>query len=246
MKALFKLFTLIFFIHSVYIAQNSETNEIETTSSSLSKADSVIAKYIQAVGGREKLESVEDKKTVLQGEVQGLKLNLTIYQKAPNMYYQKMEAGNLQQETRFDGENGIQITSGRQVPIIGDQLSMMKVQAILNPQLNFAKLGITTEYSKVDTVNWKPAHEIIINLPSGKQWLQYYDLETGYIVKQISSVDTERGTSTVTSTYNDYREIDGIMYAHKITQSFGAQIFELTLSECLINTGLGDDLFSVE
>lgn len=245
-KKIFICITILF-TTSAFASPNEISYNVASIDSTITvDAESVIAKYISAIGGEEKLNSIVDKKNILVGDVQGIKLTLEIYQKAPNKYYQRMEAGELKQETWFDGDNGMQVAMGRKVPILGDQLEMMKVQAILNPQLHFKTIGITAEYSRTEKVNGRDAHELIINLPSGKQWLQYYDVETGYIIKQISNVDTPQGSSTVTSTYADYNEIDGIMYAHKITQSFGTQIFKLTLESCLVNSGLEDEMFEVD
>jgi len=232
-------------INIYFIPDNSIDTSITNEVSEVT-VDSVIAKYIEAVGGKEKLEAIVDKKNVLVAEVQGIELTLEIYQKTPNKYYQRMEAGDLLQETWFDGESGTQVTMGRKVPILGDQLAMMKVQAILNPQLNYDKLSIIPELNGIELIDGMQTYEIVLNLPSGKQWLQYYDIETGYLVKQISSVDTEQGSSAVTSTYKDYRQVDGLMFAHKITQSFGVQVFNLTLQSCEINTGLSDNLFEVD
>ncbi len=258
MKLLSSITFLIIFscVSSVFAINMKLISDVTTTPTSTSysgdtigsiiNAQQVIDKYITAIGGKEILENVKDRKNVFTGNVQGINLTLEIYQKAPNKYYQKMEAGELNQETWYDGTHGAQATVGRKVPLDEEQLEMMKLQAILNPQLHFNKLGIELEYSGIDSVNGKPAHEIILNLPSGKQWLQYYDVETGYIVKQISSVDSEYGSSTVTSTYSDYRDVQGIMTAHKISQSFGTQMFHLTLESCQINTGLDDELFEVD
>jgi hypothetical protein len=112
--------------------------------------------------------------------------------------------------------------------------------------LNYDKLSIIPELNGIELIDGMQTYEVVLNLPSGKQWLQYYDIETGYLVKQISSVDTEQGSSAVTSTYKDYRQVDGLMFAHKITQSFGVQVFNLTLQSCEINTGLSDNLFEVD
>ena len=48
---------------------------------------------------------------------------------------------------------------------------------------------------------------------------------------------------TVISELSDYKEVNGIMFAHKTKQSFGPQTLDMTVTAIEINTKLGDEVF---
>ncbi|MBN1299926.1 MAG: insulinase family protein [Melioribacteraceae bacterium] len=224
-------------------------NEYDPTKKALPEgltAESVIEKAIVALGGKENLEKVIDKKSTLKGEIQGMSIILEIYQKAPDKYYQKFDMGMMKQETWFDGEKGKTVAMGREVPLEGDQLNEMKVEATLNLPLKLAELGITPELTSMEQVDGKDAYVINLNLPSGKYWSQYYDVNSGLLLKQVRTMDSPQGSITVTSQFSDYKEVEGVMYPHVITNSFGPQSITLTLEKIEINIGLDNSVFSVQ
>ena len=47
------------------------------------KAYQIIQKYIEVIGGREKLGKIEDRITEMKGNVQKVDVEMTIYQKQP-------------------------------------------------------------------------------------------------------------------------------------------------------------------
>jgi len=48
---------------------------------------------------------------------------------------------------------------------------------------------------------------------------------------------------TVISELSDYKEVNGIMFAHKTKQFFGPQTLDMTVTAIEINTKLGDEVF---
>ena len=209
-------------------------------------AQTVLDKYINAIGGKEKLNSVKDKKVILKGEVQGLQLTLEIYQKVPNKYYQKLDAGVMKQESWFDGEKGKQAAMGRETPIEGEMLESMKVSAVMNIELHLAELGITPELVGIEQIDGKDAYKIVLTLSNGKQMTYYYDVETGYSAKQITTVDTPQGSFTSTITFNDFRDVNGIKYPYELTQSMGPQVISLKVESIEYNSGLDDSIFQIK
>ena len=43
--------------------------------------------------------------------------------------------------------------------------------------------------------------------------------------------------------FSDYKEVNGIQYAHKLKQSFGPQSLDMEVLSIEVNTKLGDDVF---
>jgi zinc protease len=204
---------------------------------------SVIDKYIKAIGGKENLEKVKDKTTVMSGSVQGMNIKMTVYQKVPNKIKQELDAGAIKQETYFDGNKGVVTYGGNTVDITGDALETMKYQAMMHPIYIIGSLNVTTKLLGVEKVNGKDAYKIEVTLPNGKNWIEYFDPDTGYKIKDSQEITVPQGTFTKVNEYSDFRNVDGVMYPFKLKQTTGPQSLEMTVSSIKVNTGIPDSKF---
>ena len=84
-----------------------------------------------------------------------------------------------------------------------------------------------------------------MTLPSGIRWFNYFDAESGLKVKEQKEMQTQMGLIEQVVTYDNYAEVEGIKYPFKITQSFGPQSVEMTVSSVKVNKGLADDIFKI-
>lgn len=208
--------------------------------------EQVLNKYIEAAGGKENMLKVKDKTMQLTGTVQGMNLTVTMQQKEPCKLYQLVDAGVFQQKTIFDGEKGKIEAMGQIQEISGDQAEEMKLQGSVHSVLQYDQLGIKTELSGLETINGKEAYKITLTKPSGKKSTQYFSAESGLMIRNVSTVATAQGSFTQTIDMDDYREVEGIKYPFKLTQSFGPQTIELNVTSLQVNTGLSDSLFEVK
>jgi len=209
-------------------------------------AETVLDKYIDAIGGRANIEKIKDKVSIIKGSVQGMEIKITISQKAPNKLLQVLDAGAMQQKTIFDGTKGVQIAMGKEVPLEGDDLLETKLEATLNLFLDYKGHGITAELTGMEKVGGKDAYKITLTLPNNNKWIQYYDVDSGLLVKQTSMKKAPQGTFTVAITFSDYRDVDGIKFPHKFSQSVGPQSMDMEVESIKINSGLSDSLFKVK
>lgn len=206
--------------------------------------DSIIDRWIDVQGGREKLESIKDVQTTLKGQVQGFEVTLTLSRKIPNLLHQELDAVVVKQTTSFNGEVGKQITNGQESLIEGKQLDELKLQATMNLFLHYDELGITPSLKGIKTINGKDAYEIELLLPSGKKWFNYYDVESGYKIREITTVESPQGSFDQTIDMSDYREVGGVLFPHKLSQQLGPQSIELEVAEIKVNQDLSDGFFN--
>ena len=221
-------------------------NKVDTTKNKLPKgvtANSVIDKYIKAIGGRENLEKVKDKTTVMSGSVQGMNIKMTIYQKVPNKIKQELDAGVIKQETYYDGKKGIVLSGGNTVDITGEALETIKYQAMMHPIYIIDSINVKTKLLGVEKVNGKDAYKIEVTLPNGKNWIEYFDPDTGYKIKDSQDITVPQGTFTKVNEYSDFKDVDGVMYPFKLKQTTGPQSLEMTISSIKVNTGIPDSTF---
>jgi predicted Zn-dependent peptidase len=208
--------------------------------------DQVLNKYIDVIGGREKFLTVKDITRILTGKVQGMDLKVTIISKEPDKLYTFIDAGAFQQKTIFDGVKGKISAMGQDRDMSGDMIESVKLQANMHAALDYSKAGIKTELTAVETINNNDAYRVTLTLPSGNKITQYYDIKSGLMVRQVSAISTPQGTFDQTMDFDDYRELNGLKYAYKLTQSTGPQTIELNTTSIEVNTNPSDSLFEVK
>ncbi len=224
-------------------------NKVDTTkSASLTgvTAQQVIDKYIAAIGGKEKFAAVTDRKTVMHGEVQGMKINMKIYQKAPDKLKQELDAGVMKQSVIFDGQKAVMSFAGNQREVTGSELEKLKYESTMDLLLNLDAYKIKTNLKGTEKVNGKDAYRIEFVLPDGTKWTQYYDVDSGLKVKESKNITVPQGNFTQETVYSDYREVNGVKYPFKINQSMGPQSMEFTVDSIQTNIGLSDREFEIK
>ena len=90
--------------------------------------ESVLNNYVDALGGKENIQKIKDKTMKMSGEIQGMKITVTMHQKYPNKLYQIVDVGGgmMTQKLIFDGVKGIQDQMGQTTEITGDQLEQFQ------------------------------------------------------------------------------------------------------------------------
>lgn len=209
-------------------------------------AESILDKYITAIGGRDNLMKVKDKVTVLRGGVQGMKIKIEIKQKAPNKLYQMVDFGTGTQKTIFDGKKAKTIAMGQEKEVKGDMLEVLKIQANLYLPLDYKKYNITATLSGMEKVNGKDAIKVTFKAPTGKTWIEYFDKDSGLKVKQQSTISLPQGSFTQVIEYKDYKDVNGVKYPFKLIQSMGPQKIEMDVESIKVNTGINDNLFKIK
>ena len=225
---------------------NTEVNVEQTKPDTGLTAKEVIDNYISAIGGAEKIYNIVDRTTVMSGTVQGVNITITSYQKAPDKLKQIIKAGSNEQEIIFDGEKGMMKMAGEEKKIKGSELEKLKFEATLALLADPEHYGIITKLDGIEKVNDADAYKIIMVLPSGIRWTQYYDVKTGLKVKELKYIKAQAGLYQQEIDYSDYKGSDGILYPFKIKQTLGMQTMTFTVDSINVNTGLTDREFDIE
>ena len=209
-------------------------------------AQEIIENYIKAIGGKNKLYSITDRTTVMSGSVQNFDVSMIIYQKAPNKRKQITKVGSNKQLLIFDGERGIAETGGKVEEIKGLELEKLKYESTITLLPDLEYYGINLSFEGIETVDSSEAYKIVMTLPSGIKWTQYYNTESHLKIKESKYVKTPAGMFEQEIWFKDYQEVEGILYPFKIKQKLGIQIMDFTVVSTKVNTGLSDREFEIE
>ena len=200
----------------------------------------IVAKYVEAIGGKEKLLLVKDIFTKSGMSMQGMNIEINISQKFPNkMCVNTLMGGNVISKQVFDGETAkVKGPMGEQ-ELSGADLEDMKIESTMNAELYLEDMGVSTELKGTEDVNGKAAWKVQVTTPSGKTSVDFYDQESGLKVKSVA----QQGQMSITTLFSDYREVDGILFPFKMSQSVGPQSFDVLVNSIEVNKGIDDSVF---
>lgn len=204
-------------------------------------AETVLAKYINAIGGIKKLKKVKDLTMMSTTTMQGMTISIDMYYKATDKVLVQIGSGAMIFAKQIYNAGKTLSTSpmsGETQPMDAEQAAGMKEQAHIFPEMYYSQLGYTTQLLGVEEQkNGKKYYKLEIKKGEDMKETEYYDLETGLKMR----TESKNGSSE----YSDYKAVDGIMFPHTVLQNMG-QTMNLTVSSIKINGKLKDDLFKIE
>lgn len=185
-----------------------------------------------------KLKKVKDITMVSETEMQGMQFSITIKRKAPNMMLTDMNmSGMTIQKTVFDGNTGGSSGMQGNQAFEGDDLKEQKYSSTMNLETKYGELGYKLSLKSIEEINGKDAYMVEVEDPMGNVKTEYFDVESKLKVYSMSTTESEEaGEMTITSEYQDYKEVNGILYPHKLIQDFGGQVLEMDVKEIKVNS----------
>lgn len=201
-------------------------------------ANTILNKYIEAIGGKEKLEAVTSYSLLAEAEVQGMKLNLEVKKTNKDQFMQDVKmSGNSMSKQVFNGDKGYMVMQGQKKDMGPDEIEKVKDESAPFPELNYLNTDITLEGT--ESIDGKKAYKLKIS----EEKTAFYDVETGLKVQEATTA--EMGGQSITSIINylDYKEVSGIQFPFTMAQTVGPQSFEFKVSEIKVNEGTSDTDF---
>ncbi len=206
--------------------------------------ETVIENYLAAIGGREKLEALQDVEINMKMSMQGMTIDATMYQKAPDNYRMTIQmGGNVLSDTRYDGKIGkMSGMQGEQV-LEGMQLENLRAQSQFMPELKYEELGYTLQLKSIEMVNGKETYMVEVSHPGSGTGYDYYDTETGLRLREDKIEITPDGEMVQTTHLSEYKDVDGILYPHQLDLTIGPQQISATIENIILNAGIDDSVF---
>ena len=206
----------------------------------------VINDYVKAIGGAKALMKVKDVSTKMNTKFQGMDISITTSQKAPNKYAMAVKMGEMViQKEVYDGKAGKQQSMQGKKDLEGESLEDIKAQAILNPEMNYEKLGYKLNLKGIEAVNGKDAYIMEVISPKGKKSMEWYDVESKLKVRTSQTTNSEMGPVISTTDILEYKDVNGLKFPSVISIS-GAMSMKLTAESINVNKGVADSEFTIQ
>jgi outer membrane lipoprotein-sorting protein len=215
-------------------------------------AKEIIQKMIEATGGRKALESIDDSTVTGTMELiqQGLSGELTIYKKEPDKMRLDIEIMGMLITQAYDGNMAwwVNPQTGATEEMPANEAASMKRDALpRDAAFNPEKYGITITSKGKEALEGKDHYVLEQTYADGFKVTLYVDSATYLLTKSKGTFSSEMGEADFEQFASDYKEVHGVMIAHKITTYMnGAEARILTITDVQYNTGLEDSMFKME
>ena len=204
-------------------------------------ANGVLLNYLEAIGGKEKVESVNAVSLLGEAEFQGMKLQLMNINAKPNkLVVMMMMMGNVLMKQAFNGEEGYIQQQGVNNPFPQEEIDKLKKSS-----LPFEEIGwIDNEDVKFSSIESEDGKELYALEVNGDTYV-YYDKETGLKIKQTQSASMPDGTKVSQTTYyENYISVDGILFPHILKVPMGPQNMDFNMIQIVVNPEVSDADFN--
>jgi photosynthetic reaction center cytochrome c subunit len=226
-----------------------EPDVITEQASGEPSADQILDKYIQALGGAQRVAAVTSfaGKGTYQGYAELEKSPIEITAKAPGQRATIIHTSNGDWTTTYDGRTGWVAEPGRPVPLLeltGQFLEAVKVDA----DLAFpARIKQSFTQWRVGYPTMINDHEVeVLQGSSGGNFpvKLYFDKESGLLVRQVRYTNSPVGLNPTQIDYMDYRDVSGVKMPFRWTTTWTDGKASTELGEIKVNTPIADAQFA--
>jgi len=214
----------------------------------LPKAEEILAKYTQAVGGKEAVEKIKTR--VIKGvsvAANNQSFPLEINFVAPDKYTLSVALPQAPTTQKFTGTAGW-LKNAREDRAM-DSVDLARARSlaasleILQLKEPYPRLGVGV----IEKVGDRDAYVLRGSLPDKRRVRYYFDKDTGLLLRRVVQTETVIGVDPEQTDYEDYRDVDGVKVAHTIRTTYLDTNYNSTrkFTEVKHNAKVDEALFSL-
>lgn len=217
------------------------------------EVDEIITKYLDAMGGIERLRHWETLKgtgyyiMLSQG---GKEVPFTTWYKAPVKKRVDMIIEGDTATYSFDGETSwfCDPSKGVYVPMLmpEPQAKNNKDNADEYAFIDYRKKGHRVEYIGKEEFEGRDVYKVKLIRAGGAESYHFFDCNTGHELKIVISSQTGESNQTTEIIEHDFRQIEWLVLPFSIeTRVNGQPVYKLLIREAVIDIDIDDAIFSM-
>jgi outer membrane lipoprotein-sorting protein len=219
--------------------------------------EEIVAANLEAKGGEEAWMALETGRMSgtmrMDGGAAGaIEMPFTVEFKKPHMMRLEFTMQGMTAVQAFDGETGWSIMPflGKTEPeeMAEDQVKQLKDQADFEgPLVNYKEKGHTVEFVGKEVVDGTPAFKLKVTKENGDVDTLYLDEEYFVEFKIEAEREVQGSEVTIATILGDYKEVDGLVFAHSMEMSFGGGETQqvITINTIELGVELPDERFAM-
>jgi photosynthetic reaction center cytochrome c subunit len=205
--------------------------------------DQVFDKYIQALGGAQRLAALTSYTakgtSQLYGEVKADPVEL--YAKAPIQLATIVHQREGDLARTYDGRNAwvmLPLTVVQEYPLNASMLDGAKLDAQLAFPGGLKQFFSSWRVTYPATIDGRDVYVVQGNNPSGLVATFYFDKQTGLLNRMVRYANSAVGRVPTQMDFSDYRPVAGVMMPHKFTYAWVSGREEYVISEVQPNAAV--------
>ncbi len=209
-------------------------------------AQSVINKYIEAIGGKDIAITVKTVHSSADVTIEGAPFSpkAEIKKMVPNKESMEMsiEGMGVIMKQKFNGETGYVEQQGQKMETKGEMLDSQKSKITLFPELYYDKSYKLTLES-LTTINGNDVFKIKIE-KDGNSSFKYYNAETGFLTREEKTTTISDKEVTTVVDYSNYSPVKGVQFPYYQIVKSGPQTIIFNINNVKVNEGVTDEDFN--
>ncbi len=213
----------------------------------LKTGDAVLDRYVEVTGGAPAYARLHH--MIMKGSMSmaamGIKGALTIYAAEPNKVSMSSEIGGVGKIVEGSDGTIAWTYSAMQGPQLkkGEELDDSLREALFHKETDWRTIFASADLAGVEDVDGKPAYKIVMTPKNGRPETNYYDQQSGLMVRHKSIRKTAFGDIPVDASFGGYRKDCGVTLPHSVTQTVAGQKIEMVIDSVDCTTELPADAF---
>ncbi|CAN5128892.1 hypothetical protein BH09BAC2_BH09BAC2_20110 [soil metagenome] len=222
---------------------NSTINTQVTAPPQKLTAEGIINNYLNAAGGIVELKKINSLVTTGTMTIGPTSLEITKKEMNPNLQLMEMSMNGMQAIKQvFNGSKGYMVQMGNKRDLGADEIQQKQHIKGLFPQLFYNDGTYTLANDGTQIINGKEAYRVSITSASGDKSTEYYDVNSGLLVKEEKTIKSQGQEIAQVVEYSNYKKAGNVMlpYSQSIvaTTTMGQQEFAIEVSDIKINEGV--------
>lgn len=208
-------------------------------------AGKVIDNYLKAIGGKDKLADVKSLKMDMGADMMGNSIDMKVYKKTPKKLLVEVGmGGNVMSKQLLNEDEVVVAQMGNKMPVNDEIKEELVIGSYPFPELKYEEIGVETKLIGIEKVDVADAYAVEVTYPSGTKVTQYYDVESGFKIRQTRVAKTPQGEMPMSTEFGDYKEVNGIYFPHLVVQPMGGGMKMNIKTESIeVNPEISDDTF---
>ena len=220
-------------LRDTYGNEKSDLKAVETGIT----AKTIIAAYIDAIGGEKKLNKLTSVQFNYTASIPGApaELEMEILKQQPNSFSMTMKMMDMTMQRQFsNGKAGFNDGMQGASEMTEDELVSAQSEFKIASELNYFN-DYTAEVIGIDVLESEDVYVVIRTDKEDAKATEYYSVATKLLVKSESSVETPEGAVIQTTLYKDYQSVKGYSFPHQIIQNVAGQSIDMKLKKVVVN-----------
>ncbi|MCY2985086.1 MAG: photosynthetic reaction center cytochrome c subunit family protein [Planctomycetota bacterium] len=207
-------------------------------------ADDILAKHIQAVGGKQKLDSIKNRHVIAKRrEIHGGSEPEELWQTSNGLTRMVTQYGSVSVVEGFDGSQAWKRVNENAIELKPDEAEQIKLEAVIAFGSNMHTMYSEFAFQSADRIEDREVIVLSGLNPSKMPERLSFDSQTGLLRRRVLSVATLLGEFEYQVDYVEYQEFGGILQPTKIRFAVPNITWTREVTKIEINTEIDESIF---